>query len=266
MKHLNFTSCLSANADTICQAIANYLAERLPLPVKFINHIPWPQRVALLDEAQIHIGWICGLLYVWKRAQARAQLELLAAPVMRAPRYQNRPIYFSDVVVHHDSPHQTFADLRGTTWAYNEPGSYSGYYLVRYHLAMLGEISGYFGRVIESGAHQASLRLVVNGQADAAAIDSIALDLELAQQPALRAQIRVVETLGPNPIPPWVISKSLPPDTRDSLRQRLLAMDQDPAGQAILTHSPIARFVAVAEQDYDILETRAQIGAQVTLS
>jgi len=265
MKFLKLTSCLSANADFIGQAMADYITRRLPLAAEFINDIPWQERVRQLDTAEIQLGWMCGLLYVWKRARPDVQLELLAAPVMRAPRYQNRPIYFSDVVVRRDSPFQTFAHLRGTTWAYNEPGSYSGYHLVRYHLATLGEWSGYFGRVVESGAHQASLGLVASGQADAAAIDSTVLELELAQQPVLGRQIRVIETLGPSPIPPWVISKSLPPEARSELRQLLLDMRQDAEGQDILANSPVARFVAVTDEDYDVLGLRAQIGEQVKL-
>jgi ABC-type nitrate/sulfonate/bicarbonate transport system substrate-binding protein len=59
------------------------------------------------------------------------KLTLLAAPLPAGARYGGKPIYFSDVVVRRDSPYQTFADLRGVTWGYNEPGSQSGYNVVR---------------------------------------------------------------------------------------------------------------------------------------
>ena len=57
---------------------------------------------------------------------------------MKHPRYGARPVYYSDVIVHADSSFRHFEDLRGGTWAYNEPGPHSGYNLVRYHLAMRG--------------------------------------------------------------------------------------------------------------------------------
>jgi len=209
MESLRITSMMAENADFICRAIARYITERSGIPTEFINDIPWQERERLLDAGQVHIGWICGLPYVQKVDQSDPHIELLAAPVMQGVRYESRPAYFSDVVVHRDSRFQTFADLRGASWAYNEPGSLSGNNVVRYHLATLGEALGYFGKVIESGAHQASLQMILDGQIDASAIDSTVLELEFQRDPAIRSEVRIIETLGPSPIPPWVILKSL---------------------------------------------------------
>ena len=104
-------------------------------------------------------------------------MELLAVPVPAGPRYHGRPIYFSDVIVRKQSPFQTFADLRGAAWAYNEPRTlHSGYNVVRAYLAELGERDGYFGGVVESGAHQPSIEMIVDGRADCSAIDSTVLE------------------------------------------------------------------------------------------
>jgi phosphonate transport system substrate-binding protein len=66
---------------------------------------------------EIDAGFICGLPYVQLARQRPAPVELLAAPVICGDRYAGRPIYFSDVIVHRDSPVRTFADLRGRSWA-----------------------------------------------------------------------------------------------------------------------------------------------------
>jgi phosphonate transport system substrate-binding protein len=184
---------------------------------------------------------------------------------MQGARYQNRPVYFSDVVVHRESRFQTFADLRGASWAYNEPGSHSGYNVVRYHLATLGETSGYFGQVIESGAHQTSLQMILHHQIDASAIDSTVLELEFQRDPAVRSQVRIIETLGPSPIPPWVILKSLSQELRKALREMLLRMHQDPQGRAILADGQIARFAYVEDGDYDAIRSMARQAELVTL-
>jgi phosphonate transport system substrate-binding protein len=184
-------------------------------------------------------------------------IELLAAPVMQGARYAGRPIYFSDVVVRRGSSFQSFADLRGASWAYNEPGSQSGYNLTRYHLSRLGERSGYFGRVVEAGAHQASLQMVLLGAVDASAIDSIVLELELKLRPDLAPFLRVVETLGPSPIPPAVVSTRVPPPIRRSLRQALLRMHEDEAGRRILGAGMVARFVEMADDAYDEIRAMA---------
>lgn len=251
MKTLKFSSCMAPNMNFIGRALASYLMERLDRLVEFIDDIPWQQREKQLDAGQIHGCWICGLPYVWKADIEQPQIELLAAPVMQGERYQDRPVSFSDVVVHVDSSFHTFADLRGASWAYNEPGSHSGYNITRYHLSTLGETSGYFGDVIEAGAHQTSLRMILDRQIDASAIDSTVLELELRNHPDIQAQIRIIAMLGPSSIPPWVITLSLPDDLRQTIRALMLKMHQDPAGLAILDSGQMARFAQVTDRNYD---------------
>jgi ABC-type phosphate/phosphonate transport system substrate-binding protein len=263
MESLRVTSCMAENADFICRQITQYIAERLKIAAEFINDIPWQERERLLDAEQIHVCWICGLPYVWKADQPVSRIELLAAPVMSGERYRNRPIYFSDVVVHRESDIKTFADLRGASWVYNESRSHSGFNLVRYHLAMRGETWGYFGRVRASGAHQKSLQMILHHKADASAIDSTVLEMECRRRPWLLSSIRVIETLGPSPIPPWVIQKNLPREIRRELRELLPQMHTDPAGIRILTAGAIARFVAVEETAYDTIRGMARQAEQV---
>lgn len=135
MDTIRFVSLMSANTDFIYQAIADYLTPRIGIPVQVISDVPWPERERMLDLGQVQLGVICGLPYVRKVDRPHPSIALLAAAVMEAARYQGRPIYFSDVIVRHDSRFHTFADLRGASWAYNEPGSHSGYNLTCYWLA-----------------------------------------------------------------------------------------------------------------------------------
>jgi phosphonate transport system substrate-binding protein len=265
MQSLKITSIQAQNADFICHMISRYLGKRLGIPTEFIIDIPWPEREQLLDAGQIQIGWMCGLPYVWKADQDDPHIELLVAPVMQHPRYQNRPIYFSDVIVHRDSDFSTFADLRGMSWSYNEPHSHSGYNVTRYHLATLGERSGYFGQVIEAGSHQTSLQMILDRRVDASAIDSTVLETELQLRPEIGAQIRIIAALGPSPIPPWVILKSVSQDWRMAIREIFLQMHQDPEGQAILAQGQLARFVRVEDRDYDPIREMAQQAEQARL-
>ena len=221
----------------------------------------------VLEERQpagmIQVCWICGLPYVWKADRPNPEIELLAAPVMADARYDDRPIYFSDVVVRRDSPYGSFADLQGAVWAYNEPGSHSGYNLTRAHLATLGHTSGFFGRVLEAGAHQTALQLILDGAIDASAIDSTVLAFELQQHPHFAGQIRVIETLGPSPIPPWVVRRELPAALRQMLRQALLGMKNEREGRAILRQWSIARMETAVDTDYDPIRKMARAAETV---
>jgi len=263
VKSIRVTSIQSENADYTCQQITQYLGDQLGIPAEFVRNIPWQDREHLLDTQQIHIGWICGLPYVWKADREPSHIELVAAPVMQHPRYQQRPIYFSDVMVHRDSQYYSFADLRGVSWAYNEPHSQSGYNVTRYHLARLGENRGYFGRVVEAGSHLQALEMVLDQRIDAIAIDSTVLELELKTRPKLKTELRVIESLGPSPIPPWVITTNVPPELREAIRNVFWQMHETAEGRAILAQGQLMKMVRVEDQDYDPIREMERAANQV---
>ncbi len=261
---LRFTSCMAANSESVCRQITDYMGAQLNCPTEFVGDIPWQERERQLDDGKIQVGWICGLPYVWKADQS-LPLELLVAPVMQGERYQNQPVYFSDVVIRQDRAWERLDQLQGASWAYNEAGSHSGYYLTRYMLAASGKGSGFFGQAIASGAHQSSLQMVLTGAVDASAIDSTVLELELKRQPELAAQIRIIDTFGPSPIPPWLVSTAVPVTLRTQLRQSFLEMHTHLAGQAILAQGLIDHFVAVADSDYNPIRQMAKMAELIQL-
>jgi phosphonate transport system substrate-binding protein len=218
--------------------------------VETVDALPWRERENLLDAGAAHLGVVCGLPYLWKTRRG-AGLDLLAAPVMRCERYGGRPIYYSDVVVRAEQQAAAFTDLWGLRWAYNEPCSHSGYHLVRWHLARLGERRGYFREVVQAGSHQAALALLLQGRVDGAAIDSIVLERELQVRPELRQALRVVETLGPSPAPPLVATGALAGEAREEVRAALQGMHQDPSGAAALAAFGIERLAPVGTADYE---------------
>ena len=263
---LRFTSCQAEIAESFCKALAAFIGDKLAIPTEFIGDIPWQQRERLLDRGDIHVCWICGLPYVRKSNCEKKTVELLSAPVMRHPRYGGRPVYYSDVVVQADSSFRSFEDLRGGTWAYNEPGSHSGYNLIRYHLAMGGLGAGYFGRVVESGSHQSSLRMLLERAIDATAIDSTVLEMVLMKDPSIVERIRTITILGPSPAPPWVVHGSVSNDVRRALRQEFLSMDKDPRGRRILEDAGMLWFARVSDHDYDPIREMDRVAATVEWS
>lgn len=239
--------------DFVSDALASYLAEKLRMPVTFVADAPWQERERRFDAGAIEIAWLCGLPYIQKAADPAAQMALIAAPVMAGVRYAGRPVYFSDIVVRTRSPYQRFADLRGATWSYNERNSHSGYTTIRYYLARRGAGGDFFGRVVEAGSHENSLQMILDGRVDGSAIDSTVLELEIARRPALAGEIRVLDTIGPSPIPPWLANGALSRELQQDLRHIFCDMHHDAQGQRILRSARFARFVPVVDSDYDPL-------------
>lgn len=262
---LTLATCQAHNTVPISRAIAGYLSDRLGLSVRFQGDIDWKEAYRGISSGEIDIGWICGRPYTRLVDDTQAPIRLLAAPVMSGERYKGQPIYFSDVIVRRESPFQRFSDLRGATWACNEPGSQSGYHITRYHLACIGEAGPYFGKTIFSGAHLNSLAMVLDGVIDASAIDSTVLEWQISHDPMLKQQLRIIDSLGPSPIPPMVISGYLADELVENIRQHLFRLHLTDDGRHILRMGNVAKMVPVEDSDYDLIRTMTEISAHVQL-
>ncbi|CAN5377110.1 hypothetical protein BH10CHL1_BH10CHL1_09070 [soil metagenome] len=251
MNSLRFTSCHAPNLDPTCRTITQYISERLALHIELVDDIDWADRYARLDRGEIDIAWICGLPYVRRADQANVNIELLAAPIWRGERYQGYPIYYSDVVVRRESRFQNFDQLQGAAWVYNDHGSLSGYAAMRHYLITSGKSPKFFGATVESGGHLKSLQMLLDQQADVAAIDSIVLEQQLHTTPELADQLRIITTIGPNPAMPWVIARHVPITIHGAIRALLLNMQAELVGQTLLAQGPIAHFAPVTDQHYN---------------
>jgi phosphonate transport system substrate-binding protein len=263
MNSLKLSSCMGDHTDSFCRAVTACVGTELSIPTEYVNNISWQEREHLFDLEFIQICWICGWPYAIKADRPNSKVELLVVPVPAGKRYAGRPIYFSDVVVRSASRYRTFSDLQGSRWAYNEPRSHSGYNLVRYYLSCAGVGEGYFGRVVESGAHRVSLEMILDDRVDGSAIDSTVLDWEMRHHPEIRSEIRIIEILGPSPAPPWVVSKSLSVDVRAALQTILLSMHKTERGRAVLAVGHIDRFVTAQDEDYDVIRAMARAGGHI---
>jgi len=162
------------------------------------------------------VAFVCSPPLVW----LAGAVEAIAAPVLMDPRFGGQPIYSSEVVVRHDSSHRSLDDLRGARWAYNEPSSWSGYWVT------LARVGGwrYFGDVFAAGSHRRALRMVAGGQVDGSAIDCQVLAVELRDHPELAERVRIIESLGPAPIQPVVVRAGLDPGLKRDLQARVLGL------------------------------------------
>jgi phosphonate transport system substrate-binding protein len=243
---LRFATFLAPNMVPVYRFLADRIANRLGRPVELVVGSSFDQ----FERGEVDLGVICGLPYVWLAARHPPPVEPLAAPVLAGDRYGGRPVYFSDVIVGHDSPVTRLEELRGCSWAYNEPASHSGHTVTLYSLVRMGAHPGFFARVVEAGFHQRAIRLVRSGAVDAAAIDSQVLAIELRDHPEL-AGLRVVGSFGPSTIQPVVAASRLPARLKDEVRELLVTLGDDPTARPTLARGFIDQFTAVDDAAYD---------------
>jgi phosphonate transport system substrate-binding protein len=244
---LRFATFLAPNMLPVYRFLADQIAHRLGRPVQLVVGSSLDQ----FDQGEADFGVICGLPYVWLADRRPPPVEPLAAPVLAGARYAGRPIYYSDVIVRHDSPIGCLEELRGCSWAYNEPASHSGHTVTLYSLVQRGVRPGFLGRVVEAGFHQRAIRLVAAGKVDAAAIDSQALAIERRDHPQLAGRLRIIDIFGPSTVQPVVAASRLPEQLKDGVRELLVGLGDDASARPVLDHGFIQGFTAIDDAAYD---------------
>ncbi|MDH5388216.1 MAG: phosphate/phosphite/phosphonate ABC transporter substrate-binding protein [Gammaproteobacteria bacterium] len=242
---------VSESGVAIYDEIARYLAEKLNHKVAFVSGFSYSTINSMLDSGMADIGFICGLPYVMEKDQPQPSIDLLLAPVMKDPKYKDKPIYYSYVIVHKDSKINNFSDLKGLRFVFNDEISNSGYNMPRAQLIEMGETKGFFGSVVRAGSHEESIRMVASGKSDASAVDSLVYDYDLIKNPKYASQTKIIKTLGPAGIPPVVVSVKTPVSLRNKIKDILLGMKDDPVGKAILEKVLVDRFTVVDDSNYD---------------
>ena len=255
-EELRFLSYLSpgiprAFFEAVVEHVRQALGQRASLSVE--PRVSGPMRGAEdpFSRGEADVGFMCAPSLFWLLESADPPVALLpAAPVFRDDRAPGEPVYFSELVVRADSPAESFLDLRGRSWAYNDPCSLSGYYNVLKRLAEMGNDEGFFGRTCCSGSHLNSVGMVVRGEVDAAIIDSNVLRLKLRSAPEMRGRLRVIETWGPFPIQPVVLRSGLHRSLGEGLRTALLSIGEDSPVAPALADFGLERFVPVTYEHY----------------
>lgn len=243
--------------------MARYLSKKLGWDVKVVSNLSYAESDNMLDKGVIQVGFVCGLPYV--HSFAKGNYELIAVPIMSmkkgtfpdAKGYDDVPgKYYSYTIVRKDSPLKTWADLKGKSYAFNEMISNSGYNLPRAKLVSLGAKDWkYFSKVVVSGSHEESIRLVASGAVDASSVDSLVLDYDRIAKDSSALNVRIIEHLGPAGIPPVVVSTKADASIKQPLKDALLKMHNDPDGRKILKKALMTRFDPPNDKNYDDVRT-----------
>jgi phosphonate transport system substrate-binding protein len=248
---VRIVSYLAPNWFWFYEAIAAYLNRELAIDTQITQSQFDPLDDPTLLHQQFDLAWICGLPLIRYCRSVAERLQVVAAPVMQAVRYQDRPVYFSDVIARSNCELSAFKDLLGKTLGYNDRGSNSGYYLLFHYLLEQGYSSKFFGNAIASGSHQQSIRCVLQGLVDCAAIDSTVLERELLNYPELKMQLQIITSIGPCPMPPLVAAHHLSQEWIEEIQFALLEPDAEL--QTAMYKAGVQRFAIVQLAEYEVI-------------
>ncbi|MEM7115527.1 MAG: PhnD/SsuA/transferrin family substrate-binding protein [Chloroflexota bacterium] len=229
-----------------------YIAKTTKIPLPIINHaFPTPIK-ELWARSDMGCVIMCGYPY----ALAEPRPRLLATPIPSLPRYHNKPVAFTDLLVAKDSPYETLEDTFGGRICWTVDYSQSGFNGLRHHLLQFRTAVSptlYSQSIGPIGTFSVGLERMARGEIDVVPIDSFYHDLMRRYTPDAVANTRIIATTAAYSIPPIVADTDIPLDMADALRMALRNMHTKPNLQPALDALCIKKFVAVEPDYYDAL-------------
>jgi phosphonate transport system substrate-binding protein len=197
------------------------------------------------------VGFLCPPPYLWLSERPEPTIRLVPmAPVFDDSRNRGRPVYFSDIVVAHDSPVTMVDHLGGRGFGFNDRASLSGYHSVLAWLSGRGLDLSFFGSFEETGGHRRSLDRIVAGDLDAAAVDTNVWRAWERENPDRVCSVRSLTAIGPHPVQPIVVRSALA-----HLVEPLTDALADPELAQALAPFGIVGFAPISHDDYRQLAT-----------
>lgn len=208
--------------------------------------------------SEVDLGWICATSFVdLTSREPEPSVQLVGvAWVPDDPDANGRPVYFGDLVGDPSSDITSLEGLAGARIGCNDRVSLSGYYALRHALAERGCDPDDFAELVFTGGHHRSLDLLLEGELDAAVIDSIVRTGRARLDPAV-ANLRIIDRLGPWPVQPLVARTSLTQSEVDQIRTLLLEASPRPDVQQQLHAACLTDLVEVGIDHYEPVRTIA---------
>jgi phosphonate transport system substrate-binding protein len=211
--------------------LLDYIGKKSGHRVQLIQRRTYDEVNALFPKGEIDLAFIC-------TGPFAASREKFGFEALATPQVRGQPYYQSYLIVHKDSPHQKFDDLRGRVFAFTDPDSNTGAMVPRFWLAQIGETpESFFSKTIFTYSHDNSILAVAKGL--------------VRFSPAYTSKTRVIRKSQPFGSPPLVASDRLKEDVRSRIQELMLSMHTDREGKRILESLLIDRFVAPREEWYE---------------
>jgi ABC-type phosphate/phosphonate transport system substrate-binding protein len=245
---------ISPAAKAAWQQLYGWVMARAGVSWTFIDHAPPLLLSELWSREDLGLVQMCGLPFARRRPPAVA----LVAPVPSLPQYGGRSVYFSYLAVRADAPYERLEDTFGRVAGYTLKDSQSGYFAFRHHLLEQ------FGRDDQHAAIVGGLlnprgviQALADGRIDVGPLDSYVFDLIRATDPAFAAQVKIIATTDPTPMPPVTCSASVPPDVVSALREAFAASMAEPGLREALQTLCIAGFIVPDPASFGLQDRRA---------
>ncbi len=233
--------------------LARYLQARLGLPVDLVHQASYTDLTEAFRTGQVNAAFAGSFAYLVAHVETGAE-------VLARPDYRGLSHYRGVIFVPADSAFRSLEDLRGRRMAHAGPTTTAGQIFPMYVLKIrgLGRPEEFFSEFTDAGSHEAALRQVLEGRADAAAAKDLVWNEMAAENPAFRGRLRELAASAPVPSNGFVAGPTVSPALRRQIRNLLLAMHESPQGKKALADLGANRFLPTTDEDYQPLYEMVQ--------
>ena len=206
--------------------VLDSLQQQLGMTVKPFVATDYNGVIEALRSKKLDVAYLGPFSYVL--ATSVADVEAFAVAVTKKT---GQSAYKSVIITRKDSGLAKTADLKGRTFAFVDPTSASGHLFPKSGLLQAGyDPESFFGRVIFSGSHDASILAVANKKVDAAAVADRILASAIAKGQVKADEFEIVWSSNPIPESPMVWRKDLDPALKARIAKALANVKDLPWG------------------------------------
>jgi phosphonate transport system substrate-binding protein len=206
--------------------VLDSLQKQLGMQVKPFVATDYNGVIEALRSKKLDVAYLGPFSYVL--ASSIADVEAFAVAVTKKT---GQSAYKSVIIARKDTGLTKPADLKGRTFAFVDPTSASGHLFPKAGLLQASyDPETFFGRIIFSGSHDASILAVANKKVDAAAVADRILASAIAKGQVKQDDLEIVWSSNPIPESPMVWRKDLDPALKAKIAQALANVKDLPWG------------------------------------
>ena len=231
--------------------VLDSLQQQLGMPVKPFVATDYNGVIEALRSKKLDVAYLGPFSYVL--ANQVADVEAFAVAVTKKTGQSS---YKSVIIARKESGIAKTADLKGRSFAFVDPTSASGHLFPKSGLLQAGyDPETFFGRVIFSGSHDASILAVANKKVDAAAVADRILASAIAKGQVKQDELEIVWSSTPIPESPMVWRKDLDPALKAKIAKALANVKDLPWGdQGVLNG-----FQPTTDAAYNVVRDTAKV-------